>query len=166
MGMANDLLAAGFSVTGFDLRPDRGQMLSEPGGTLAASLADLAVADVVFVMVMSGAQVMDVVAGEGGLMHCLSDGATIIVTATIQPAEARALETAIAGTKLNLIDSPVSGGKPGAEAGSLTMMVATNQAVFDSSRDALNAVGGHIFHVGEEIGMGHLWAYPPQGRGR
>ena len=46
------------------------------GGTPAKSLADLADADVVFVMVMSGAQVLDVVAGEGGLLHMLRDGAT------------------------------------------------------------------------------------------
>ena len=85
MGMAQNLLKAGFDVIGFDLRPERAQMLAEQGGTAAASLSDLAGADAVFIMVMTGAQVMDVVAGEGGLGHTLPPGATIIVTATIQP---------------------------------------------------------------------------------
>ncbi len=151
MGMARNLLAAGFEVTGFDLRPVRGQMLAEQGGRTADSLGDLAPADVVFVMVMTGAQVMDV-AGE--LRDTLQSGATIIVTATIQPAEARAVETALAGSGLNLIDSPVSGGQSGAEAGTLTMMVAARDDVFAANQDALNAVGGQIFHVGEGIGMG------------
>ena len=154
MGMAKNLLAAGFAVTGVDLRPERGQMLAGFGGVAAESLADLAHADVVFVMVMSGAQVMDVVAGEGGLKRFLGGGATIIVSATIQPAEIRAVERAIAGTGLNLIDSPVSGGQFGAEAGSLTMMVAAEQTVYAANQDVLNAVGEQIFHVGEEIGMG------------
>lgn len=154
MGMAKNLLAAGFSVTGFDLRPERGRMLADLGGVAVQSLAELAQADVVFVMVMSGAQVMDVVAGEGGLIRYLSDGATIIVSATIQPAEIRAVEAAIAGSGLNLIDSPVSGGQSGAEAGALTMMVAAKAEVFSANQDVLNAVGGQIFHVGEEIGMG------------
>lgn len=154
MGMAKNLLAAGFSVTGFDLRPERGRMLAERGGAAAQSLAELAQADVVFVMVMSGEQVMDVVAGEGGLIRYLSDGATIIVSATIQPAEMRALEAAIAASGLNLIDSPVSGGQSGAEAGALTMMVAAKSEVFSANQDVLNAVGEQIFHVGEEIGMG------------
>ena len=48
MGMANNLLAAGFEVTGFDLRPERGRMLAEQGGKAAASLADLAEADVAY----------------------------------------------------------------------------------------------------------------------
>ncbi len=154
MGMAKNLLAAGFSVTGFDLRPERGQLLAEGGGKSAESLAGLAGADVVFVMVMTGAQVLEVVAGEGGLLHCLREGATIIVSATIQPAEMRAVAEAIADSGLNLIDSPVSGGQFGAEAGTLTMMVAADAAVFAANQDALNAVGGQIFHVGEEVGMG------------
>lgn len=154
MGMAKNLLIAGFPVIGFDLRPERGRMLAEYGGQPAESLADLAEADVVFVMVMSGAQVMDVVAGEGGLTHVLGVGATIIVSATIQPAEARAVEAALAGSGLNLIDSPVSGGQFGAEAGTLTMMVAAESSVFAANQDALNAVGDQIFHVGEEVGMG------------
>jgi len=154
LGMAKNLLAAGFDVTGFDLRPQRGQLLAEQGGKSAASLADLAEADVVFVMVMSGAQVMEVVAGEGGLMRCLSEGATIIVSATIQPAEMRAIEQVIRGSGLHLIDSPVSGGQFGAEAGTLTMMAAAETAVFAANQDVLNAVGGKVFHVGEEVGMG------------
>ena len=151
MGMAKNLLAAGFPVTGYDLRPERGQILAELGGTAAADLADLAAANVVFVMVMSGAQVLDVVTA---LKNKLARGATIIVTATIQPAEMRSIEEAISGSWLNLIDSPVSGGQFGAEAGSLTMMVAAARKVFDGNKDVLNAVGEHIFHVGEVIGMG------------
>ena len=84
----------------------------------------------------------------------LRPGATIIVTATIQPAEVRAVESALAGSGLSLIDSPVSGGQFGAEAGTLTMMVAATPEVFAANQAALNAVGEQIFHVGERIGMG------------
>ena len=34
------------------------------------------------------------------------------------------------------------------------MMVAAAREVFDGNKDVLNAVGEHIFHVGEVIGMG------------
>ncbi len=151
MGMAKNLLAAGFPVTGFDLRPERGQLLAELGGTAAADLADLAAANVVFVMVMSGAQVLDVVTA---LKNKLARGATIIVTATIKPAEMQSVEESMTGSGLNLIDSPVSGGQGGAEAGTLTMMAAAARETFDSNQDVLNAVGDQIVHVGEVIGMG------------
>ena len=151
MGMAKNLLAAGFRAAGHDLRPERGQMLEAQGGVAASSLADLADAEAVFVMVMTGAQVMDVV---GSLKYALSPGATIIVSATIQPAEMRAVAELVAGTGLHIIDSPVSGGQFGAEAGSLTMMAAAEKAVFDDNLAVMQAVGKDIFHVGEEIGMG------------
>ena len=154
MGMAKNLLAAGFSVTGFDLRPERARLLAEQGGLAAQSLAELADAEAVFVMVMTGEQVMDVIAGEGGLMRCLSEGATIIVSATIQPVEMRAVADVVAGSGLGLIDSPVSGGQSGADAGTLTMMVAAEPTVFEANQDVLNAVGGKVFHVGKEVGMG------------
>ncbi len=154
LGLAKNLIAAGFAVSGHDLRPERGRMLAELGGAPAAGLADLAGAHAVFVMVMTGAQVMEVVAGAGGLKDTLKAGATIIVSATIQPAEMRAVEQAIAGSGLNLIDSPVSGGQFGADAGTLTLMVAADKAVFAENEDLLQAVGERIFHVGEAIGMG------------
>ena len=66
----------------------------------------------------------------------------------------RVIEEALAGCKLNLIDSPVSGGKFGAEAGTLTMMVAAADEVFAANQDVLQAVGEQIFHVGASPGMG------------
>ncbi len=151
IGMAKNLLQAGFPVIGYDIRADRLDRLAEMGGTPAQALKDLAGADVVFVMVLNGKQALDVVRE---LMAALRDGATIIVTATIEPAEMRGVAEALAGSKLNLIDSPVSGGKFGAEAGTLTMMVAAADEVFAANQDVLNAVGEQIFHVGASIGMG------------
>lgn len=155
MGMAKNLIQAGFPVTGFDLRPERVDILTHLGGGSTDSLSSLArAAEVVFVMVLNGRQALDVVAGDNGLMHTLQAGATVIVTATIEPAEMRELAAAIAGRNIHLIDSPVSGGKAGADAGSLTMMVAASQSVFDANREVFDAVGGQIFHVGESVGMG------------
>ena len=157
IGMAKNLIQAGFAVVGFDLRAERGQMLVELGGESVDSLADLARAvEVVFVMVLNGQQVLDVVTGEQGLMHTLPSGATVIVTATIEPAEMRQLDAILADSDINLIDSPVSGGKAGADNGSLTLMTAAKRAVFDAHRDTLDAVGGQIFHVGESPGMGQI----------
>ena len=151
IGMAKNLLQAGFPVIGYDIRADRLDCLTEMGGTPARGMKDLAGADVVFVMVLNGKQALDVVRE---LMADLRDGATIIVTATIAPAEMRGVAEALAGSKLNLIDSPVSGGKFGAEAGTLTMMVAAADEVFAANQDVLNAVGEQIFHVGASIGLG------------
>ena len=151
IAMAKNVVKSGFELTGFDLREERLQMLTTAGGCRAGSVAEVGEnSDTVFVMVLNGKQVQDVV---GGLMETMKPGSTIAISATIEPAEVREVEQRISGTGIELIDTPVSGGKSGAEAGRLTMMVAAKQEVFAAQLDVLNAVGEKIFHVGEEIGM-------------
>ena len=77
-----------------------------------------------------------------------------IISATIEPSEVREVAKILQGSGIELIDTPVSGGKSGAEDGTLTMMAAAKKEVFDAQQDVLKAVGEDIFHVGEEIGMG------------
>ena len=155
IGMAKNILAAGFDIAGYDLRAERLDMLSALGGKAAADVRTVGEkADVVFVMVLNGKQALDVVASDSGLLKSMKPGSTIIVSATIKPSEMRDVAEAIAGTGVNVIDSPVSGGKSGAEDGTLTMMVAAKSDVYESHLDVLEAVGEKIFHVGEEAGIG------------
>ncbi len=155
LAMARNIIGRGFQLTGFDLREERRRMLEENGGTPAGSVAEVgAGSDVVFVMVLNGRQVDDVVRGEDGLLTTLRPGSTIIVSATIEPDEIRGIAGTIAERGIELIDSPVSGGKSGAEGGTLTLMAAARGDVFESHLDVLEAVGEKIFHVGEDVGKG------------
>ena len=77
-----------------------------------------------------------------------------MVSATINPSEIKALVDPVEAAGINLIDTPVSGGKPGAENGTLTMMAAAKKEVFEDCKPVLEAVGGNIFHVSEEVGIG------------
>jgi putative dehydrogenase len=153
--MSRNLINAGFEVCGFDLRPDRLDMLEKHGGLRAATLEEIAkTSDVVFVMVMTGKQVTDIILGDDGLLKSMSEGAVIILTSTIAPSDVRDLAVPVLNKKIQIIDTPVSGGKSGAENGTLTMMAASTKDTFDRYQDVLRSVGEKIFHVGEEIGMG------------
>ena len=155
IGMARSLLAGGFEVSGFDLRPERRDMLRDLGGNDAASIVDVGkVADFVFVMVLNGSQVTEVVTGEGGLLTSLRPDATVAVCATIEPRTMRRIAAQATAAGARVIDCPVSGGKAGADDGTLTMMVSAEHAVYDEHLDVLQCVGERIFHVGEEPGVG------------
>ena len=155
LGIAKNVLAAGFPLVGFDLREERLTAVESAGGRRATNCAELAKAcDAVFVMVLNGTQVRDVVIGNDGLLAGLAPGKTVIVSATIMPAEVRVLEAPLAEKGVHLIDTPVSGGKSGAEGGSLTLMTAAKADVLEANRDVLDAISKVVFHVGEEIGQG------------
>ena len=54
---------------------------------------------------------------------------------------------------VELVDSPVSGGRQGAEAGTLSMMVGGDEATFQKIRPMLEKMGKNIFYMGT-AGMG------------
>ena len=152
MGMAKNLIKSGFSVIGFDLDDKRLLKLKENGGSTATSTVQVGEeTDAVFVMVMNGEQVKAVVAD---LVTGLKDRGTIILTATIRPEEAREAYSIADIEGVAMLDSPVSGGMDGAHNGTLTLMTAGKNSVFNDCIKILEAVSSNIFHVGEEIGEG------------
>ena len=155
IGMAENLLKNGFQVTGFDLSAERLKDFEKLGGNPAQDAAQVAKeADTVFVMVLNGNQVEQVVFGSDGLIHELIEGDAVVVTATITPSEVRSLVARLTEKGIGMIDSPVSGGKSGADGGTLKLMAAAPKEVLEDNRPVLDAISAQIFHVGEEIGQG------------
>ncbi|MEM7045044.1 MAG: NAD(P)-dependent oxidoreductase [Pseudomonadota bacterium] len=153
-GLAKNLLSAGFDVVGFDLSDERMRAFAEMGGTPASDPSDLgARVDAAFVMVMNGDQAKAVILGDG-LLTSMKPGGVILLTATIKPSEAREIAASLDGSDLEMIDSPVSGGFPGAQAGTLTMMAAGPDDVLARCRPVMEAVGKDIYIVGDQVGMG------------
>lgn len=139
------------------MRPQRVELLEMAGGAPSADSAEVgARSDAVFVMVMNGAQARQALLGRQGAATRMLPGSTAVITATILPSEVRALERPLAERGIHLIDTPVSGGKAGAEAGTLTLMAAARAPVLARNREALDAISSNVFHVGEEIGQGQV----------
>ncbi len=154
-GLARNLLAAGLRTTGLDLSEARMKAFEEMGGAPAASIADVGkAADAVFVMVMNGDQAKTVILGDGGLIGHMKPGGAVLLTATIKPKEAREIGAAMEGSGIHLIDSPVSGGFPGAQGGTLTMMAAGEDAVLDQYCSVMETVSASIHRVGTRPGDG------------
>lgn len=154
-GIAKNLIANGFEVVGLDLDEERMTAFREMGGEAASSASEVgANAEAVFVMVMNGGQAKDVILGESGLVRHMATGGAVILSATIKPFEAREIGEAMAGSGIHLIDTPVSGGFPGAQGGTLTMMASAPDNVLDEFAPVMEAVSANIHRVGTEAGIG------------
>lgn len=154
-GLAKNLLAKGFPVCGYDLSDQRMRDFEGMGGAAASSIAEVgANADAVFVMVMNGDQARQVILGDEGLVSNMPGGGAVILSATIKPREARQIGADMQASGIHLIDSPVSGGFPGAQAGTLTMMAAAPEAVLDEFAPVMQAVSANIHRVGTSPGDG------------
>ena len=154
-GMAKNLMAAGFETWGLNRSPEREKAFAATGGKIASDLADMGRrCDAVFVMVMDGTQAREVILAEGGLLSHMKAGSVIILSATIKPQEAQDIGHAMRNTEVHLIDTPVSGGYPGAQSGTLTMMAAAPSEVLDKFAPVMEAVSANIHHVGTTPGEG------------
>ena len=154
-GLAKNLIAAGFEVVGHDLDPVRLATFAEMGGIGCVDAAEVGEgAQAVFVMVMNGDEAKEVILN--GLIKTMRPGSAVILTATIHSTEAREIAAALAETGIDMIDSPVSGGFPGAHNGTLTLMAAGSDAAMAAQREVLEAISSVIHHVGTSVGDGQV----------
>ncbi|MFE3282606.1 NAD(P)-binding domain-containing protein, partial [Streptomyces sp. NPDC059233] len=140
--MAENLLKAGYSVTGFTLEQDKLDRLAAAGGTAAGSIAEaVADADVIITMVPASPQVEAISYGENGILENAKSGALIIDMSSITPQTSIDLAKNAAAKGIRVIDAPVSGGEAGAIEAVLSIMVGGEQADFDAALPILEALG-------------------------
>jgi L-threonate 2-dehydrogenase len=152
--MATGLVRHGYTVCGFDSRASAVEAFARAGGVGSKNAAEAAEgADFLILMVVDIGQADAVLFGAGAL-NALPQGATVVLMATCPPGAVAALAERVAATGRAFIDAPVSGGVVGAEAGTLTIMVAAPRQAFEVVQPVLRAMGSMLFHVGENAGQG------------
>lgn len=153
--MASRLVAAGWTVAGFDPAPAAAEAFAAAGGTVAASARAAAQgAGVVVTMLPDGGAVRAVLAGPDGVAGCLAAGAIAIDMSSSAPVGTRDLAHELARTGIRLIDAPVSGGVKRAVDGTLAIMVGGDPDAAAAVRPLLERLGTSIFATGP-IGSGH-----------
>ncbi len=147
--MALNVLRAGWSLAVYARRPESMEPLAAAGAATWGSPADLARhADIIFTMVADTADVEQVILGPGGVIEGASPGAVLVDMSTSSPAVTRAIAARLQERGLAMLDAPVSGGEAGAIAGTLSIMVGGEAAIFDRVRPLFAAMGRNIVHVG------------------
>lgn len=153
--MAANIVKAGHSLRGFDVRAGALAELANNGGAAAASARDAAQgADLLWLMVVNGDQAEQVLFGDGGAAAALPRGALVVAACTQPPAQAARSAARLADMGLAMLDAPVSGGVVGARGASLTIMCSAPAADVERARPVLTATAKRIFHVGEAAGLG------------
>jgi 3-hydroxyisobutyrate dehydrogenase-like beta-hydroxyacid dehydrogenase len=146
-GFVATLARAGFSVTVYDVDGAATAAATELGAAAAPSLEALAgSSDVVLLALPDTPQIEGALAD--GLEAGLRPGSVVVVTSTVSPDTPVALERRLASLGVDVLDAPVSGGPAKAAAGELAMMVGGRDDVFERCRAVLEALSGHLVHVG------------------
>ena len=155
MGAALNLVRKGHQVTGCDVREAARTELAAASGAAVARAADLpADTEAVLVFVVNASQTEEVLFGAQGCLSKLTKGGVILCCATVAPEAARALEPKIVAAGFLMLDAPVSGGKAGAHAGTMTVMASGSEPAFAKAQPVLDAISSKVWRLGDKAGVG------------
>ncbi len=145
--MAHRIVDAGMHLVVWARRPEALEAYTAKGATATASVAELgAQCDHVGICVVNDADVLQIC---DQLIPAMRPGSRIAIHSTILPQTCAALERQCDEHGLMLVDAPVSGGSPAAEAGTLTVMCGARQAAFDAALPVFRTFGKLIVLLGE-----------------
>src|SRR5215210_5114724 len=150
--MARNLLKGGFELsvwTHTDGKAER--FASEHGAGAAATPREAAEgADAAVTMVVDSPEVEEVLLGGDGAAQSLNQGAVCVEMSTIAPGAAVKIAQRLGERGLLFLEAPVSGSRPKAEDGTLTIMAGGSEEAFERAKPLLEAMGENIVHVGPQ----------------
>ncbi|WP_249998357.1 NAD(P)-dependent oxidoreductase [Actinoplanes sp. M2I2] len=165
--MALAIARAGFALHVWARRPASLERLSSASGngpdgparaTVHPTPAALAAAcDIIAVCVSTDDDLLsllgDGIAGSGGLLAGARPGTIVVNHGTGTPAGSRHLAEVCAAAGVGYVDAPVSGGRPAAEARSLTVLAGGADEAVERCRAVFASFAGHIVPMGP-VGSG------------
>lgn len=155
--MTRRLLAAGYPLTVWNRSPDKCAALLEQGGQRVENPAELCrEANVVMLCLANTEVVREVVFGPGGIVEGARPGQLLVDFSSLEPAATREMAAELeARTGMRWVDAPVSGGTPGAEAGTLAIMAGGREEDVERVRPILAHLGQRLTRMGE-VGAGQV----------
>ena len=148
--MVRNLMKAGYSLTVYDIVGSAVEEMVTEGAAAASSAREVAEkAPVVITMVPDSPHSEAAILGEGGVLEGASSGSVVIDMSSIAPGSSQKIAAACEAQGVSFLDAPVSGGEPGAIAGTLAIMVGGKKDVFDAHLDLLGVMGASIVLCGD-----------------
>ncbi len=149
--MARRIVDAGFDLVLWARRPESLEPYRDTAASVAESVADLGrQVDYCGVCVVDDAGVTEVVEQ---LLTSMQSGSVIVIHSTVTPKLCIELAARAAHAGIDLLDAPVSGGGPGAAAGTLTVMIGGKKTAAARVQSVLDTFAGSVSYLGD-VGAG------------
>jgi 3-hydroxyisobutyrate dehydrogenase len=155
--MTRRLLAAGYPLAVWNRSAGKRELLAAEGARAVETPAQLcADAEVVMLCLADTAAVREVVFGAGGIVEGARAGQVLVDFSSLEPAATREMAAELeARTGMRWVDAPVSGGTPGAEAGTLAIMAGGRVEDIERVRPVLAHLGQRLTRMGD-VGAGQV----------
>lgn len=147
--MANNLLKAGYPVTGYDIVPAALEAFVKEGGFAGRDIpSTVKDADIVISMLPEGKHVRSVYGGLEGILAHVNSSTLIAECSTIDIETSKMVHREAEKRGIRLIDAPVSGGVAAAQTGIISFMVGGQEEDLEALRPYLEIMGKTITYCG------------------
>lgn len=147
--MAKNLLKAGAEVIVSDLNQEAVKDVVAAGGKEGSYAEIGAQCDKLIIMVPNGAITKSILFGENGVASTIQPGSIVCDMSSVTPVESRECYAKLKELGVGFLDAPVSGGEPGAVAGTLAIMAGGEQAHFDAMKECFDILGSSALLIGD-----------------
>jgi 3-hydroxyisobutyrate dehydrogenase-like beta-hydroxyacid dehydrogenase len=147
--IAQRLLEAGFQLTAYDRDRSKAQELTQYGGAVAGSVAELASGCEVLLSCLPNDEiVMNVFNGVDGAFASARRGSLFIDMSTVYPETSKTLSRLGSERAVDVLDVTISGSTPVAEQGALTLFGGGARGSFEAAESIFRAIARKYFYVG------------------
>jgi 3-hydroxyisobutyrate dehydrogenase-like beta-hydroxyacid dehydrogenase len=147
--MVARLLKAGHKVSVYNRTRAKAEPLTEYGAVVVDSIAELASCDVVFAMVSTSADLLQVTIGEDGVLSQAVAPRIFVDCSTVAVEASERLRAAAGERGTRYLVAPVSGNGKVVKAGKLTMVSSGPREVFDEVEGLLRSIARAVTYAGE-----------------
>ena len=146
--MALNLLKAGTALMVSDLNPAAVAELTAAGAESGSYREIGAACDAVITILPNGAIVQDVLFSENGVASALTPGKIVCDMSSVTADESRTCYRKLQEIGCAFLDAPVSGGEPGAVAGTLAIMCGGDEPAFEAMQPIFDILGSSALLIG------------------
>src|SRR5262245_54675767 len=144
--LAERFLRSGLSVVGYDINPDRRELLATLGGQPAGSAVEVVRACGRVVLSLPTSAVVEAVLDEAA--PALHAGLVVVDTTTGDPARTAALGARLAERGIGYLDATIAGTGEQVRAVEAVVMIGGERALAEDCRDLFACIAKEWFHVG------------------
>lgn len=147
--MAKNLLKAGVELMVTDLNKDAVADVVAAGAEEGSYAQIGESCGVIFIMVPSGDITKSILFDEGGVASTIKAGTIVCDMSSVTPVESKECYEKLKEKGVGFVDAPVSGGEPGAVAGTLAIMAGGDQKDFDGLKEYFDIMGSSALLIGD-----------------
>lgn len=146
--MAKNMLKAGIDLMVMDVKREAVSEIVAEGAEEGSYEQIGKECEIVFLIVPNGKASKEIIFGEKGLASALKKGSIVCDMSSVTPEESRECYERLKQQDVGFVDAPVSGGEPGAIAGTLAIMAGGEKKDFERLKKYFEILGSSALLIG------------------